>query len=65
MLTSKTIEAMRALVVRAQPTLELMEQNERELPTDPITHQRVVHATRDHWLEILDLAAMAARIRER
>lgn len=65
MLTAAQIEAMRALVVRANPNLELMEQNDRELPTDPITYTRVVMAKRDQWNEILDLAAMAARIRER
>lgn len=62
MLTSQQIEAMREKVQNADGRLILMQQN----PADYHHWSKsVVREERDHWLEILDLAAMAARIRER
>lgn len=58
MLTSQQIEAMRALIVRSGPNLYLMR-------SDQMQDRKVVGASREQWSEIFDLAAMAARIRER
>lgn len=63
MLTAQQIEAMREKIKpTAEGDLYLMDQN----PGDNYRWSKnVVRADRDEWLELLDLAAMAARIRER
>lgn len=62
MLTATQIEAMRDKVKAANGPLILMAQ-------DPANYHHwtkgVANATQADWLEVLDLAVMAARIRER
>lgn len=62
MLTAQQIEAMRDKVKTGKGQLILMQQN-------PANYhywtKSVTAAEQDEWLELLDLAAMAARIRER
>lgn len=65
MLTAAEIEAIRDKVKAVKPedaTLFLVEQN----PSDNHSFTKgVTQMRRFTWIEILDLAAMAARIRER
>lgn len=62
LITSAEVEQMRDLIKRADGRLILMEQSPGN---NYHWTKRVTDAKRDEWLEILDLAAMAARIRER
>lgn len=66
MLTSRQIEEIREKVKRAPGWLRLVSQRERTTPDAPeVWDQMHTMQRRDDWMEILDLAAMAARIRER
>lgn len=62
MLTAATIEAMREQVRAGKGNLILMVQNPANYH---YWSKAVASAEQEQWLEILDLAAMAARIRER
>lgn len=62
MLTAQQIEAMRDNINASDGRLILMQQN----PADYHHWSKAVaKAEKEQWLELLDLAAMAARIRER
>lgn len=70
MLTAQQIEAMRDKVKTGKGQLILMQQNPANYHywTKANYHywtKSVTAAEQDEWLELLDLAAMAARIRER
>lgn len=62
MLTATQIEAMREKVKAGHGRMMLHQQ---ERWGNHNFADRVTEGERDEWLEILDLAAMAARIRER